>query len=410
MKMAAINRLNTIQMNSKQPGRYADGGGLYLNVSKSGTKSWVFVWRGKHWQSDTNKSGRREMGLGKVGDVTLQQARQLAAEYRSLVAQEIDPQEQRKASRNVIVPKTFGEVGLEFIALKEKKWRNQKHRAQWRTTVEGYCAAIKDRPISEITQTDVLTVLNPLWTTRHETARRVLGRISNILAYSIAKGMREEPNPAEWKGRIEYLVEEVPHDAKIKKHHPALDYVDMPKFLDECSQWDAMAAKALRLLIFTATRSSETLNAQWSEFDLDKSLWLIPAGRMKLNRPHAIPLSMQALAILEELIAVRTCDYVFFGSKPNRPLSNMAMLMLLRRHKHFDVTPHGMRSTFRSWVHDCTVFDPFIAEQALAHRNPDQVEAAYLRSSAFEKRKVLMQQWSDYCCDIQKDNVVQLSG
>ena len=203
-----------------------------MHVTVSCTQSWVFVWRGKFWRTPKNPSGRREMGLGKVSDVSLKQARDLAAECRELVEQGVDPQRQRKANRDREAPKTFAQVGHEFITLKEKKWRNVKHRAQWRTTVDGHCADIKDKPISEITQTDVLTVLNPLWTTRHETARRVLGRMANILAYAIAKGIRNEPNPAEWKGRIEYLVEEPTAEQKAVNHHPALDYALLPEFVE----------------------------------------------------------------------------------------------------------------------------------------------------------------------------------
>ena len=406
--MPTLNRLSTQGLKALSKGRHADGGGLYVHVTDTGTQSWVFVWRGKFWRTPDNKSGRREMGLGKVADVSLKKARELAADYRELVGRGIDPQKQRKADRDIEAPKTFGQVGHEFISLKEKKWRNSKHRAQWRSTVDNYCTAIKDKPISGIDQTDVLTVLNPLWTTRHETARRVLGRMANILAYSIAKGIRGEPNPAEWKGRIEYLVEEPTAEQKAVKHHPALDYVNMPEFIEQVRTWEAISAKALLLLIFTATRTGETLEAQWSEFDLDKGVWLIPAERMKLNKPHAIPLSDAALEILNELFEKRTNDYVFAGQKPNRPLSNMAILMLLRRHKIKSFTPHGMRATFRSWVHDKTGFDPFLAEQALSHKNRDAVEAAYLRSSAFDKRKGLMQSWADYCTGKSNADVIEL--
>lgn len=400
--MAALNKLTALQLKSNKKGRYGDGGGLYLNITVQGSKSWVYVWRGKSWVTPSNPSGRHEMGLGRFGNdasgyVTLKRARELAANCRALVAQGVNPQHQRKAKRDEGAPKTFEEVGLEYIALKEKSWRNAKHRQQWYKSIQDYCAVIKHKPISDIVQADVLKVIEPLWVTRNETARRVLGRISNILLYAIAKELRPDSNPAQWQGRIEHLVPALTSEQKAVKHHAALDYVDMAGFVERLNSLDALAAKALLLLIYTATRTSETLYAQWSEFDLDAGHWNIPADRMKLNKPHIIPLSTQAITLLKELEHVKINDFVFAGTKANKPLSNMSMLMLLRRHKIEDVTPHGMRSTFRSWAHDLTSFDRLICEQALAHSNPDKVEASYLRSSAFEKRKELMQAWADYC-------------
>lgn len=409
--MATLNRLTAISLSKNEKGRYPDGGGLYLNVTATGSKSWVFVWKGKQWITPDNKTGRREMGLGKYGakdkdGTTLKKARELAAECRTLVSDGINPKDKRDKDRNRQEPKTFGEVAHEFIDLKEKKWRNPKHRAQWRMTVDTYCKAIKEKPIAEISQDDVMRVINPLWESKNVTAKRVLGRIANVLGYATAKKMRDGSNPAEWKDRIEYLVTDIPH--KPPKHHDAIDYTEMPAFFARLQTFDALAAKALTLLILTATRTSEALNAKWDEFDLQQSIWIIPAERMKLQKPHAVPLPDMAVEMLLVLYEVRTSEYVFQGQKPNRPLSNMAMLMLLRRHKIKNVTAHGMRSTFRSWMHDKTAFEGRIGEQALAHGNPDKVEAAYLRSTAFDKRKLLMQAWSDYCGTSQLDNVVRL--
>lgn len=411
--MAALNRLSTQSLKINIKGRYSDGGGLYLNVTDAGGKSWVFVWKGKQWVTAKNKSGRREMGLGSYGEkdrqgVTLKKARELAADCRAMVRDGIDPKRNRDASKAGQNLKSFGEVAHEFIDLKEKSWRNPKHRAQWRMTVDTYCKAIKDKAIADISQDDVMQVINPLWESKNTTAKRVLARISNILGYATAKKMREGSNPAEWKGRIEYLVTDIPNQPV--KHHAAIDYLEMPQFFAKMQTLDALAAKAIILVILTATRTNETLRAKWSEFDLERGLWVIPAERMKLQKPHAVPLNNAAIDMLSELYALRTSEYVFQGKKPNTPLSNMSMLMLLRRHKIENITIHGMRSTFRSWVHDKTNFEGIIGEQALAHGNPDKVEAAYLRSTAFDKRTRLMEMWCDYCQGKQSAEVVQLHG
>lgn len=404
------DKLKALDIKKYTKGRYADGGGLFLNVTASGSRSWVLSWKGKNWITATNKHGRREMGLGAFSLVSLSEARTLAIKYRKLISQGIDPQKQRIEERDKEAPKTFEQIGHEFIRLKETGWRNPKHKAQWRMTVDTYCEAIAKKPITEITKTDVLEVINPLWETRHVTAKRVLGRIQNILAYAIAKDIRQAPNPADWKGNIEHLVKEVGSEHKKVKHHAAIDYVDMPAFFAKLQTWEALAAKALTLLILTATRTSETLEAEWIEFDLDAGIWTLPAARTKMQTEHAIPLPDYAIDMLQNLYNNKTSDFVFQGQKPNRPLSNMAMLMLLRRHKIEGVTSHGMRSTFRSWLHDKTSFEYIIGKQSLAHSNPDKVEAAYLRSSAFEKRKQALQMWCDYCRDTSAGNVVALHG
>ena len=414
--MAGINRLSVRKVETAKTGRHADGGGLYLNVGKgSNSRSWVFVWKGKRWITNDNASGRREMGLGSFPTISLAKAREAARECKELVAEGIDPKLQREREREAErlaaeQAKTFEIVAYELIEKKKSGWRNEKHGKQWLMTVHNYCAAIKDKQIAEINEDDVLEVLKPLWASRHETARRVLGRITNILDYAIANKLRPGPNPATWKGNIEHLIGEVPADAKIVKHHAALDYDDMPAFFTRLQTWDALAARALTLLILTATRTSEVLNAEWHEFDLDNGIWIVPAHRMKMNKAHAIPLSDFANSMLNEMNKVRTGSFVFEGNKRGKPLSNMSMLMLLRRNKVEGVTAHGFRSTFRDWCQDKTSFESRIAENALAHSNPDKVEAAYLRSSAFGKRKQLMEAWSDFCNGIEAENVVRLHG
>ncbi len=407
--MAALNRLAALKIDKLKKGRHGDGGGLYVNVTATGSRSWVFVWKGKHWATLDNPTGRREMGLGKFPDVSLADARELAGECRTLVAARIDPKGKRDADRSREAPKTFEQVGHEYIDLKESGWRNDKHKAQWRKTVDDYCNAIKGRPIAEINKQDVLAVINPLWGIKHETARRVLNRMKNILDYAAAHEMRTAVNPADLNV-IKHLTKPLLPNANRVKHHAALDYAELPVFFARVQTWDALAAKALTLVILTATRTSEALNAEWREFDLDQGVWIIPESRMKMQKPHVVPLPGTAVSILKELYEVRTSNLVFPGQSRGKPLSNMSMLMLLRRHKITGVTPHGFRSTFRDWVQDKTTFESRIAEAALAHSNPDKVEAAYLRSSAFEKRKALMQAWCNYCEENEAANVVNLHG
>ena len=416
--MAAKNKLNILEVrNRKEPGRLGDGGGLYLNVARGGSKSWVLAWKSTKWITATNKSGRQEIGLGGFPAVSLSEARALRDEYQQLIKKGIHPREVIKAEKakkekeeKALQVNTFGAVAAQYLDLKRDGFRNQKHIAQWHKSVvdpDGYCAAIIHKPVAEIDQDDVLAVFNPLWADRPETARRVLGRIKSVITYAIASKTRTNANPAEWSV-LQHVVTSKPN--LIKRHHAAMDYVDVPTFFEQLQSSDAVAARALALTILTACRTSEALNAVWSEFDLGAGAWIIPAERMKNGNPHAIPLSDFAVDILNELQQARVNEFVFPGSKANRPLSNMAMLMLLRRHKINDVTVHGFRSAFRGWVFDKTEFSDKIAEIALAHSNPDKVEAAYLRSSAFLKRRQLMQAWCDYCLGKQSADVLQFGG
>lgn len=392
--------------NQKVRGRYSDGGGLYLNVGPSGGKSWIFMW--------TPAGGaRKEMGLGPYPDTTLAIARDRAEEYRKAVAAGRDPMAERKALAAQEKPKTFGDAADEFIAIAKKGFRNPKHGAQWDVTLgPTYCKSIRDKPVADITTEDVLKILTPIWSVKNETAARLRARIERVLSYARTKGWREPgENPAAWRGNLENTL---PKRVKLQRgHHAAMPYAKVGGLIKKLRKADALAARALELTILCASRSGEVLNAVWSEFDLDdKLVWSIPAHRMKSGKPHIVPLSSQAVTMLKRLHETAQADipYVFPGERPKKPLSNMAMAMLLRRMKYTDLTVHGFRSSFRDFCGDETTVAREVAEQALAHKVGDATEQAYRRSSALERRRELMQQWADYLDQKKTDNVTDIAS
>lgn len=381
-----------------ETGRHADGGNLYLNVTKAGGKSWVFFYRfnGK----------MREMGLGsadKHRGISLAQARKKAAEARALMADGVDPLEARKAERAANakaakVAPTFGTLAKEYVATHEASWSNPKHIQQWRTTLEKDAAALSDKPVDQIAPQDVLAVLQPIWTTKPETARRLRGRIERVLDAAIAAKHRGHPNPALWKGNLEPLLPALKKSALVE-HRRSLPYQDMPEFMEALRARSATAALALEFLILTASRTSEVTLAQWSEVDLDERLWRIPAQRMKMKKDHEVPLSDRAVMILETVASLASGEAgaFLFPSRNGKPLSNMAMLTLLDRMKYRSrTTVHGFRSSFRIWAAEQTSFPRAVAEAALAHSNPDRVEAAYMRSTLLPQRREMMAQWAEY--------------
>lgn len=396
----------TARSASLKPGRHSDGGGLYLNVSGAGSKSWLFMWAvgGK----------RREMGLGAYPAIGLAKARKLAGDCRDAVAEGRDPIAEKKAEAPT--EPTFGEAADQLMASMKGSWRNAKHRDQWAMTLsrkrdndgalvrDGYCLHLIDRKVSKIGTAEVLKALNPIWAIKAETASRLRGRIERVLDYAKAKGWRIGENPALWRGHLANIL---PARQKLARgHHAAMPYDEVSAFLVRVRNAEALAARALELTILTAARSGETLNAVWSEFDLDRAVWTIPARRMKVGIEHRVPLPARAVEILRQLHEARISDYVFPGQRAGRPLSNMAMEMLLRRLK-VDVTVHGFRSAFRDWAGEETSFPREVAEQALAHTIGDATERAYRRGDALEKRRKLMEAWAAYLTP-PADGVVQL--
>ena len=344
----------------KRGPKLSDGSGLYLAAGE-GRCSWIYLY--------TWRSKPRSLGLGAYPRVGLAQARQARDRAEGLLLTGIDPSEDAKPNRC-----SFGEAALALIAAKESGWRNAVHRAQWRSTLETYCASMWSMPVAEVETEDALSVLQPIWQAKAETASRLRGRIEAVLDYAKAHGMCSGENPARWRGHLDKLL---PKRQKLTRgHHAAMPYRDVPEFMDQLRKREAIASLALEFLILTAARSGEALGARWNEIDFEAKIWTVPAGRMKAGREHRVPLSGRALEILKQLFEVRTGDCVFLGQQLDRPLSPTALAMLMRRMGHGDITVHGFRSAFREWCGDQTNFAREIAEAALAHVAGDATERA----------------------------------
>ena len=390
-----IGRLTALTVSkAKAEGMHADGGGLYLQVTPAGTKSWIFRFM---------LDGRaREMGLGSITDVSLTDARTRAGECRRLCHDGIDPIEARKAAREqarleAAKAKTFKECADAYIEAHRAGWRNAKHVTQWTRTLETYAVPIfGSLPVQQVDLALVMRAVEPIWTTKTETASRLRGRIEAVLDWATVRGYRKGDNPARWRGHLEELL---PRRGKVGRvtHHPALPYGEIGVFLSSLREQDGIAARALDFAILTATRTSEAIGARWDEVDLAERAWVIPAARVKAGKEHRVPLSAAAIAIIERMKAVRQGQYLFPGGKRKRPLSNMAMLKLLHRMGRHDLTVHGFRSTFRDWAAEMTNFPREVAEMALAHAVSDDVEAAYRRGDLFRKRRQLMDAWAKHC-------------
>jgi integrase len=399
MKMArTLHRLTDIAAKSGKltPGRHSDGGGLYLSISPTGGKSWLFMW--------SRDGKRREMGMGGYPAVSLAKARAKAKDCRETVAENRDPIAEKKREAEP----TFAECVEKFLASMETGWRNEKHRAQWRMTLgESYCASLQKKRVSTIGTDNILSVLTPVWNAKPETASRLRGRIERVLEFAKAKGWRTGDNPALWRGHLRGVLPA--RKSETRGHHAAMDYRQVPAFLERVRGLEAMAARALEFLILTAARSGEVLGAQWAEIDFDAAVWTVPAIRMKAKKLHRVPLSKAALAMLKPLYEARVSDFIFPGQKSAKPLSNMAMEMLLRRMKIDGATVHGFRSSFRDWAGEETHFAREVAEAALAHEVGNAVEKAYRRGDALEKRRALMEAWATYLAADVSSNVVWLA-
>jgi len=378
----------------KAPGYYGDGGGVVLRVAEGGSKVWLFRYK---------TQGRvREMGLGPVRDVSLAEAREGAREARRLRRAGIDPidaKRQRQAAARLDAAKliTFSQCAAAYIENHRTSWRNGKHAAQWEATLRTYAYPVfGNLPVAAVDTALVIKVLDSIWSKKPETASRLRGRIEAVLDFAKVRGYRAGENPARWKG---HLKEALPAVSKLRKvkHHAALPYAEIGAFMTELRAREGGAAAALEFSILTAARTSEVIGARWSEIDMTVGAWTIPAERMKAGVEHRIPLSEQGLAVLRRAAAGEVNDVVFCGQKPGRPLSNMALLMMLRRMGRDDITAHGFRSTFRDWAAERTTAPREVVEAALAHTVANKVEAAYRRSDLFEKRRALMQQWGSFC-------------
>lgn len=369
----------------KKPGMHADGAGLYLRVTPSGSRTWAFVYQ---WHGQ-----RRQLSLGPTNVVGLADARERRDDARSKLEKGIDP---AGKAPDVAASVTFGEEADALISSLEGSWKNPKYRAQWRSTLETHCAPLWNRDVASIETRDVLEVLTPIWLAIPETANRLRGRIERVLDGAKVKGLREGENPARWRGHLEVILPK--RKKKAVRNHPALPYADAPGFVGMLKFHYSMAARALEFLILTAARTNEVLGATWREVDLEAKVWTVPADRMKMGVEHRVPLTTSAIVVLEamKVFGSEPGSYIFPGRQPGKKLSNMAMEMLLRRMKYDAITVHGFRSTFRDWCGEETDFPREIAEAALAHQVGSEVERSYRRGDALAKRRSLMEAWSEY--------------
>jgi integrase len=368
-------------------GRHGDGGGLYLVVDPSGARRWIVRVVVKGQKNVKGAPLRTDFGLGGADVVSLNQARERALEYRRMAKQGLNP---RFNARREIP--AFEEVARQVHIDRMPTWKNDKHGAQWLNTLRDYAfPKIGRMPVDSIGQPEVLMCLSPLWTEKHETARRLAQRIKIVLDVAKSKGFRSGENPVTAIGDAKVL----PKVKAKPKHHKAMRWQDVPCFFANLKARDAMAAQALKFTCLTGSRTGEVLGMRWEEVDLAARLWTCPADRMKGGEVHRVPLTDEMLAIIEPLRALKS-DFVFEGQARHKPLSNMAMLMLLRRMEVDGVTVHGFRSTFRDWASEVANAPREVAEMSLAHKVGSDVERAYARSDLLEKRRLLMERWSRF--------------
>ena len=396
------NRLSATRVATlKAPGYYADGGNLYFRVAPAGSKGWIFrfAMRGK----------TRDMGLGPYPATTLAKARQKAASCRELVADGVDPVEQRKSSRMKAALAqargvTFRECATAYVAAHEAGWRHPKHRAQWHSSLRNYIdPALGPLSVQDVDVGLVMRILEPIWAEKPETAGRVRGRIEAILDWAKARGYRDGENPARWKGHLDHLL---PARSRIRRvrHYAALPYDEVGRFMEKLRDREGVVARALEFAILTASRTGEVLGMRWGEVAGD--VWTIPAERMKSGREHRVPLSARAIAILRAVRPKNPAadDLVFPGARGD-PLSDMALARVHHR-MGYDITTHGFRSAFKDWASERTSFPNEVSEAALAHVVGDRVEAAYRRGDLFDKRRRLMDAWAQFCATAKDEKKV----
>lgn len=375
-------------------GRYAVGGvsGLYLYLNGGSGSSWVLR---------VTAGGKREvMGLGPYPEVGLGDARERARAAKALFAQGINPKTQRQEQQSALKAKqaslkTFKEAAVAYIAAHGDGWKNPKHRAQWTSTLETYVfPVIGNLMVQDVTQDGVLAVLEPIWKTKNETASRVRGRMESVLDWCKVRGYRSGDNPAAWKGHLDLLLPAPTKIAKVR-HHRALGYSKLPEFMVRLRKQPGTSARALEFAILCAARSGEVRGATWAEIDEVNAVWTVPAERMKAGKEHRVPLSRAAMELLKAQPKIPGIEHIFPG-RTGKELSDMSLSKVMRDMK-VDAVPHGFRSTFRDWVGEETKHSSETAEQALAHMLMSKVEAAYRRSDGFQKRRLMMEEWGQYC-------------
>ncbi len=398
-----INRLTATKVNAiDQPGYYADGRGLYLQVSKALTKSWVFRF---------SRNGRtREMGFGSLHDVSLRDARDQLDECRRMLRDGLDPIDERirkkaETREGQAALTSFKECAEAFIRVKGPEWSNPKHAKQWSSTLHTYVYSVfGNTPVSMIETHHVMKALEPIWESKTETATRVRQRIEAVLDAAKVQGFRVGENPARWKGHLDKLL---PKPSKFQKirHHKALPYPEIGDFMQQLRKRDNIAARGLEFLILSAARTGEVLGTKFDEIDTDNAVWTVPAERMKAGKEHRVPLPPRAIEIIKDMSDKRQNEFVFPGHR-GAGLSNMALLQQLKRMGRNDLTAHGFRSTFRDWAAEQTAYPSDVVEMALAHTISNQTEAAYRRGDLFEKRARLMNEWASYCAQPARSGTV----
>ncbi len=375
-------------------GLHPDGDGLYLQVGGSGARSWIYRF--------TLNGKQRYLGLGSLTAIPLKRARELAAQARQLRAEGIDPvdrrREQRATSRLAAMRgMTFRQCAERLMDAHEGTWRNAKHRQQWHSTLATYVyPVIGGLSVQAVDTGIVVEVLQPIWTSKPETASRVRGRIEATLDWATVAGYRAGDNPARWRGHLVHLLAA---RAKVRavKHHAALAYSEIPAFMAGLRERQSTSARCLEFTILTAARTAEAIGARWPELDLNGGVWTLPGTRMKMGAEHRVPLAPRVVEILREVYERRTGEYVFANVSTGRPLSNMTMLKMLALMGQAVLTVHGFRSTFTDWAHERTEFPDAAIDMALAHKVGDKVQAAYRRGDLFAKRRKLMNAWAEFC-------------
>jgi integrase len=420
-----IERLTALTVTrARKPGLYADGGHLYLQVTKRRrkdsahqdhrrdlTRSWIFRFK-LHGRA-------RDMGLGSLHSVSLSQARAKARSARELLADGIDPIDAKRAAHEQAALDagkaiTFKEASGKYIAGHRAGWSNAKHAAQWESTLAAYAyPVIGALSVQAIDTTQVLKVLEPIWTTKTETASRLRARIELVLDWAKVRGHRKGENPARWRGHLDKLLVR-PSKLRKVEHHSALPYAEIGDFMQALREQESTAARALEFLILTACRAGEVIDARWSEIHGVEKLWVIPPERMKAGKEHRVPLSPAALTVIERMRMVRDGEYLFPAVRPRKPigkgkpLGEPALLVALKRMGRGNLTVHGFRSSFRDWCAERTNFPREVAEAALAHVVGDATERAYQRGDLFEKRRQLMDAWSRHCATVKENRMGEI--
>jgi integrase len=408
-KSKGINLLTDRQVKTAPTGKHADGGGLYLIVDASGARRWCVIY--------TVRGKRREMGLGGVLGLSLATARIKRQEIKTALASGIDPLAAKQAQRVAasaakIGGQSFGDFADHwFETYHAPSLTNAKSADQWRMTLKVYAATIRNKPVAEIDTTDVLSVLTPIWHARAETARRLRQRIEKVLDAATTAGARgDSANPARLKGHLDNIL---PKSKKLSRgHHAAMPWKDVPAFMIDLAKREAMTAKALAFIILTASRAGEALGARWGEIDMEAALWVVPANRMKAKKEHRVPLSSGAMAILQDLAPIAGGDQeaLVFPGQTVRPMSLAGLEKVRERMGIATVTTHGFRSSFRDWAGEATNAPREIAEACLAHEIGNAVEQAYRRGDALDKRRDLLEQWSNFCSGLASAKVIPIGA